>query len=74
MGLLSEALTESAKGGKAAKKNEAQDKDVAETCNLKSFEEHHRNTHHQGGNEGNDSGEEEDEENPHGQRVGCQAQ
>ena len=40
---------------------------------LKKFEDHHKNTHVQGGTRGNDS-EEEEEEGEQGQRVGCQAQ
>ena len=70
MGLLSEALQITA--SKDAKKT--QDKDVAETCQLKEFQEHHKNTHHTGGVEGNESGEEEEDDGSQGQRVGCQAQ
>ena len=47
--------------------------DVAETCNLIEFKEHHRNTHHEGGQEGNNSGDEdEDGEGRGGQKVRCQ--
>jgi hypothetical protein len=55
------------------KKKSDVDMDVAETCNLVDFKEHHRNTHHEGGNEGNDS--EEEEEGSHGgQKVRCAQQ
>lgn len=49
---------------------------VSEKVFLKKFEEHHKNTHAQGGTRGNDSEEEgEDEEGGgQGQKVGCQAQ
>ena len=55
------------------------DADIAETCELKKFEEEHRNTDHRGGVSGqhhDSEGEEEDDEDGHGhgQRVGCQAQ
>lgn len=46
---------------------------VSEKVTLEKFEEHHKNTHAQGGTRGNDSEDEEDEEHG-GQRVGCQAQ
>ncbi len=85
MKLLGEALvhqnTETPKGKKGAapaKKEEAKDQEVSETCMLKQFEEFHRNTHHQGGTEGQDSDEEGDDDghgHGHGgQRVGCQSQ
>lgn len=48
--------------------------DVAETCKLSKFHEHHRNTHHEGGTHGNMSdGEEGSEGEDHhgGQRVRC---
>jgi hypothetical protein len=55
------------------KKKSDVDMDVAKTCNLVDFKEHHRNTHHEGGNEGNDS--EEEEEGSHGgQKVRCAQQ
>ena len=42
-----------------------------EQVNLIKFQEHHKNTHAQGGTRGNDSEEEEDDDMG-GQRVGCQ--
>ena len=56
------------------RKKQDVDMDVAETCPLIEFKEHHRNTHHEGGNEGHHSGEEddEDERGSGGQRVKCQ--
>jgi len=54
------------------KKKQDVDMDVAETCDLIEFKEHHRNAHHEGGNEGNNSDEDEDEHMGHGQRVQCQ--
>lgn len=56
------------------KKTKDVDMDVAETCHLKEFKEHHRNTHHEGGNEGNNSEEEGDEEGHHRGGVRCQQQ
>jgi hypothetical protein len=51
------------------------DMDVAETCHIIEFKEHHRNTHHEGGHEGNESGEEDEEGHGHGgQKVRCQQQ
>jgi DnaJ homolog subfamily A member 2 len=79
MTLLTSALGSAdskAKGGKGAgkggKKEESKE-DAAEVCELKAFDEGHRNTHHRGGTGGHDSEEEEDDEGHHGQRVGCQA-
>lgn len=77
LAMLTDAL--GTKNGGAGQKKSSEEfkdvKDVAETCALKQFEEHHRNTHHQGGTEGNgESDEDEDDGHPHGQRVGCQAQ
>lgn len=47
------------------------DMEVAESCFLKEFHEHHRNTHHEGGQDGNGS-DDEDEGNGHrGQSVRC---
>jgi len=64
MSKISEALASTKKKGDV-------DMDVVETCELKEFKEHHRNTHHEGGTQGNDS-EEEDEGHGHGgQRVRC---
>lgn len=56
----------------AQKKKGDVDMDVAETSELKAFQEHHRNTHHEGGQEGNGS-DDEDEGHGHGgrQRVQC---
>ncbi len=47
--------------------------DVAETCTLVEFKEHHKNTHHEGGTSGNgeDDGDEDDEGHGGGQRVRC---
>jgi len=46
-----------------------------ETVTLAKFEEHHKNTHAQGGTRGNESDEEnDDEEGGQGQGVGCQQQ
>lgn len=80
--LLSDALT--GKAGAAAKpkaggKTTESDADIAETCELKQFDEAHRNTDHRGGQSGhhhNSDGEEDEDEDGHGhgQRVGCQAQ
>ncbi len=36
------------------------DMEVAETCKLIPFKDHHRNTHHEGGQEGNGSDEEDE--------------
>lgn len=47
---------------------------VEEKVILQKFEEHHKNTHAQGGTRGNDSEEEEDDDGHGGQKVGCQAQ
>ena len=48
------------------------DMEVAETCKLIPFKDHHRNTHHEGGQEGNGSDEEEDGHHHGGaQRVQC---
>lgn len=69
MSLLNEALSEgsgSGKGGKGgAKKEEVKDQDIAETCLLQTFNENHRNTHHQGGTSGNGDSDEEDEDGGH---------
>ena len=56
----------------AQKKKGDVDMEVAETSELKAFQEHHRNTHHEGGQEGNGS-DDEDEGHGHGgrQRVQC---
>jgi hypothetical protein len=48
--------------------------DVAETCTMIAFKEHHRNTHHEGGQEGNGSDEEEEGHGHGGQRVRCAQQ
>jgi DnaJ family protein A protein 2 len=77
--LISEALGDSAKGAVKAgrkKSEEAKKEDGAfdETCEMKAFEEKHRNTHHGGGTVGNDSDEEEEDHGHGGQRVGCQSQ
>jgi len=47
---------------------------VTEKVFMQKFEEHHKNTHAQGGTRGNDSEEEGegDEEGHGGQKVGCQ--
>jgi len=50
MSLLTEALSEpSQKGKKGSGKKEETKDEAAETCELKQFNENHRNTHHQGG-------------------------
>jgi DnaJ family protein A protein 2 len=78
LGLISDALgsakgsTPKANGKKTAE--ESKKEDVAETCEMKAFEEMHRNTHHGGGTQGNDSEEEEDDGSHGGQKVGCQTQ
>ena len=48
--------------------------DVAETCHLLKYEEHHKNTHHEGGTSSNDQEmEDEDEHDPRGHGgIGCQ--
>jgi len=78
LGLITEALGDGkasvpkANGKKGAE--ETKQEDVAETCEMKTFEELHRNTHHGGGQHGNDSEEDEDDGSHGGQRVGCQTQ
>ena len=72
MALLGDALSEQAKVVKAKRSEEA--KEASESVNLKQFEEHHRNTHHQGGTEGGDSEEEDEDGHGQGQRIGCQSQ
>lgn len=69
---ISQALTPITPG--VASKKKDVDMDVAESCILKEFKEHHRNTHHEGGNEGNGSEDEEEEGGHGGQRVKCQQQ
>ena len=75
--LLHEALDAGSKSGKNAQQTKGAkpaQEEVAETCELKPFEETHRNTHHRGGQGGHDSDDEENEDgHPQGQRVGCQA-
>jgi len=66
MGKISEALH--------AQKKKAHDveMDIAETCHLVEFKEHHKNTHHEGGTTGNGDEEDEDDDHHHGgQRVRC---
>ena len=48
--------------------------EVAETCTMIAFKDHHRNTHHEGGQEGNGSDEEEEGHGQGGQRVRCAQQ
>lgn len=48
--------------------------EVAETCSMIPFKDHHRNTHHEGGQEGNGSDEEEEGNGQGGQRVRCAQQ
>jgi len=79
--LLGEALSgipAAVAGGKgkkgSGKKEEVKDEEVSEVCLLKHYEEHHRNTHHQGGTQGDSDEEEEEDGHGHGQRIGCQAQ
>lgn len=51
------------------------DMEVAETCQLIEFKEHHRNTHHEGGQEGNGGSDEENDDDPRGgHKVRCQQQ
>ena len=74
--LLQEALAETKQttpsNKKKGGKKEEQKEEIAEVCQLKVFEEAHRNTHHRGGTGGHESDEEEDEDGQaHGQRVGC---
>lgn len=71
MQLLTDAL--STNGAAKTPKGGASKEKEDETCFLKAFEEHHRNTDHRGGTGGHDSeGEEDDEDgHGHGQRVGC---
>lgn len=70
VGTITQAL---GAGHKAAEKPKGE---IAETLEMKNFEEYHKNVHAGGGAHGNDSEEEEDDEgHGHGgQRVGCQAQ
>lgn len=59
----------------SSKKKTDVDMEVAETCSMLPFKEHHRNTHHEGGQEGNGSDDEEGEsEGRGGQRVQCAQQ
>ena len=53
------------------KKKQDVDMEVAETCQMLEFKEHHKNTHHEGGTLGNNSDEEEDEGHGHGHKVRC---
>jgi len=65
---LSEALVSQKKKGDV-------DMDVAETCSLIDFKDHHKNTHHEGGTSGNADEEEQDDDEGHGgQRVRCNQQ
>lgn len=61
-----------------SQKKSASDKAELEECqnkvNLVKFEEHHKNTHAQGGTRGNDSDEENDDDEDGRGGVGCQAQ
>lgn len=57
-----------------SKAEKAEVNKVEQTVQLQKFEEHHKNTHAQGGTRGNDSEEEEDDDGHGGQKVGCQAQ
>lgn len=79
LGLIQDALGEGAKAGstKNRKKSEeakSEDGKADEVCEMKNFEEFHRNTHHGGGTAGNESDEDEDDHGHGGQRVGCQSQ
>jgi len=60
---------------KSQEKTREQKQEIAgadEQVNLVAFEEHHKNTHVQGGTHAHESEEEEDEDMHGGQRVGCQ--
>ena len=57
-----------------SKKSKDVEMEVAETCSMIPFKDHHRNTHHEGGQEGNGSEEEEEGGGQGGQRVRCAQQ
>lgn len=48
--------------------------EVAETVQMITFKEHHKNTHHEGGQEGGSDEEDEHEGHGRGQRVQCAQQ
>lgn len=76
-GIITEALTEKGAAKGAKKGGDKPNGEIAETCEMKNFEEYHRNLHAGGGERGNDSEEDEDDEGHHGhggQKMGCQAQ